>query len=93
MYTRVVLREERRWRTVSERAAADLLRRFDGFTWERFGTNSGLPSKFARAVEVTRAGELWVGSDAGAGVFDFKRRSYDPRGSQTGLANANVRQM
>lgn len=74
-------------------AAADGLRRFDGFTWERFDTNSSLPSTFTRAVEVTRAGELWVGSDAGAGVFNYHRRSYDPRGSQTGLANANVRQI
>jgi signal transduction histidine kinase/BarA-like signal transduction histidine kinase len=74
-------------------AAADGLRRFDGFTWERFDTNSSLPSTFARAVEVTRAGELWVGSDAGAGVFDARQRRYDPRGAQTGLANTNVRQI
>lgn len=74
-------------------AAADGLRRFDGFTWERFDTNSGLPSTFTRALEVTKAGELWVGSDAGAGVFDPKQRRYDPRGAQTGLANSNVRQI
>jgi signal transduction histidine kinase/CheY-like chemotaxis protein len=74
-------------------AAADGLRRFDGFTWERFDTNSGLPSTFTRALEVTKAGELWVGSDAGAGVFDSKLRRYDARGSQTGLANSNVRQI
>ncbi len=74
-------------------AAADGLRRFDGFTWERFDTNSGLPSTFTRALEVTKAGELWVGSDAGAGVFDPKLRRYDPRGAQAGLANSNVRQI
>ena len=74
-------------------AAADGLRRYDGYTWERFDTNSGLPSTFTRALEVTKAGELWVGSDAGAGVFDPKLHRYDPRGAQTGLANSNVRQI
>ncbi len=54
-------------------AAEDGLRRFDGFEWERFGTNAGLPSTFMRAVCVTTNGELWVGSDAGAGVFDGQR--------------------
>ena len=74
-------------------AAEDGLRRFDGFEWERFGTNAGLPSTFMRAVCVTANGELWVGSDAGAGVFDWQHQKYDPRGSLTGLANSNVREI
>jgi signal transduction histidine kinase len=74
-------------------ASSDGLRRFDGYTWQRFDTNSGLPSSFTRAVLVTRAGELWVGSDAGAGVFDPVRKHYDPRGSAQGLASSNVRQI
>jgi signal transduction histidine kinase/CheY-like chemotaxis protein len=74
-------------------AAEDGLRRYDGFEWERFGTNAGLPSTFMRAVCVTTNGELWVGSDAGAGVFDGQRLKYDPRGSLTGLANSNVREI
>jgi len=74
-------------------AVEDGLRRYDGFEWERFGTNANLPSTFARAVGVTAKGELWVGSDAGAGVFDGQRLKYDPRGSLTGLANSNVREI
>ena len=74
-------------------AAEDGLRRFDGFAWEQFGTNANLPSTFTRAVRVTAKGELWVGLDAGAGVFDSQRWNYDRRGSQTGLPNSNVRQI
>ena len=74
-------------------AADDGLRRFDGFTWNLFGTNNGLPSSFTRAVCVDNRGRLWVGSDAGAGIWDFERQKYDPHGSQTGLANRNVREI
>jgi signal transduction histidine kinase/CheY-like chemotaxis protein/ligand-binding sensor domain-containing protein len=69
------------------------LRRYDGFTWENFDTNSGLPSSFVRAVLITRSGELWVGSDKGAGVFNSATKHYEPRGSETGLAGPNVRQI
>ena len=74
-------------------AAADGLRRFDGYHWERFDTNSGLPGTFARSVLMTAKGELWVGTDSGAGVFDFRRKAYDERGSRAGLANSNVRRI
>jgi signal transduction histidine kinase/ActR/RegA family two-component response regulator len=74
-------------------AADDGLQRFDGYKWERFGTNAGLPSTFTRAVRVTSGGQLWVGSDAGAGIFDPKSRSYSPQGSKAGLASVNVREI
>jgi PAS domain S-box-containing protein len=74
-------------------AASDGLRRFDGFRWERFDTNSGLPSSFIRTVIFTKKGELWVGSDQGAGVFDFRRKHFDHRGSDTGLAGPHVRRI
>jgi len=74
-------------------AADDGLRRFDGFDWKLFGTNNGLPSSFMRAVCVDKQNRLWVGSDAGAGVWDFQAQKYDPHGSQAGLANANVREI
>ena len=74
-------------------AAADGLRRFDGHVWERFGPDQGLPSAFVRCVLVARSGELWVGSDAGAGVFDPVAKRYDPRGSDRHLANRNVREI
>jgi signal transduction histidine kinase/CheY-like chemotaxis protein/streptogramin lyase len=74
-------------------ASSDGLRRYDGYHWQRFGTADGLPSSFTRAVLVTAGGELWVGSDAGAGVFDWATRRYDPRGSEKGLASSNVRQI
>lgn len=72
-------------------AASDGLRRFDGYVWQTFRTNDGLPSSFVRSVCVTRSGELWVGTDAGAGVFNAATRRYDPRGSEKGLASVNVR--
>jgi signal transduction histidine kinase/CheY-like chemotaxis protein/ligand-binding sensor domain-containing protein len=72
-------------------AAGDGLRSFDGYHWRTYGLNEGLPSRFIRAVLVTRNGELWVGSDAGAGVFDPGQNRYDPRGSEHGLPNASVR--
>jgi signal transduction histidine kinase/ActR/RegA family two-component response regulator len=74
-------------------AADDGLQRFDGYKWERFGTNAGLPSTFTRAVCVTAEGQLWVGSDAGAGIFDPKSRKYSTQGSKDGLANSNVREI
>jgi signal transduction histidine kinase/CheY-like chemotaxis protein len=74
-------------------AADDGLHRFDGFVWDLFGTNNGLPSSFTRAVCVDQQNRLWIGSDAGAGVWDFQQRKYDPLGSQAGMANDNVREI
>jgi len=74
-------------------AADDGLHRFDGFTWNLFGKNNGLPSSFTRAVCVDQQNRLWVGSDAGAGVWDVKQQKYDPLGSLTGMANDNVREI
>ena len=74
-------------------AADSGLYRFDGFAWTRFGTNDGLPSSFLRAVYVDIDGRLWVGSDAGAGEWDYTDRKYNPHGSQNGLANSNVREI
>ena len=74
-------------------AADDGLHRFDGFVWNVFGTNSGLPSSFTRAVCVDKQNRLWVGSDAGAGIWDFQTHQYNPHGSRNGLANSNVREI
>ncbi len=74
-------------------AASNGLWRYDGYHWTSFGPDDGLPSRFVRAVLMTQAGELWVGTDAGAGVFDPVHRSFDPRGGGGGLPNDNVRQI
>ena len=74
-------------------AADDGLRRFDGFDWKLFGTNNGLPSSFTRAVCVDQHGQLWVGSDAGTGVWNYQRQKYDAHGSSAGLANGSVREI
>ncbi len=74
-------------------AADDGLRGFDGFVWNSYGTNNGLPSSFARAVCMDKQNRLWLGTDAGAGVWDFKRQKYDPLGTTGGLANENVREI
>jgi signal transduction histidine kinase len=69
------------------------LLRYDGFTWSWLGTNCGLPSSFVRSVCLDGSGRLWVGSDAGAGIWDYNRRKYETMGSETGLPNANVREI
>jgi signal transduction histidine kinase/ActR/RegA family two-component response regulator len=74
-------------------AADNGLHQFDGFEWRHFGTNDGLPSSFVRAVKFDQKGRLWVGTDHGAGVFDAKRRQYDSNGSESALANLNVREI
>jgi PAS domain S-box-containing protein len=67
------------------------LYRYDGYSWQHFTTQNGLPSDFVRSVLITRAGELWIGTSHGAGVFDGKR--FDPRGADKGLAGPSVRRI
>jgi len=74
-------------------AVGDGLRSFDGYRWRTYGLNEGLPSRFIRSVLVARNGELWVGSDAGAGVFDAEHNRYETRGSEQGLPNSSVRRI
>ncbi len=74
-------------------AADDGLRRYNGYSWQLFDTNSGLPSSFVRAVLITRSGDMWVGTDKGAGVFDPVRNRYETRGSEKNLAGPNIRQI
>ncbi len=74
-------------------ATTDGLRRYDGYQWQRFDTNDHLPSSFIRSVCVTSKGELWVGSDAGAGVFDHRTKRYDRRGADESLPGKGVRQI
>ena len=72
-------------------AAVDGLYRYDGYAWNKFTTEHGLPSRVVRAVLQTSQGELWVGTDKGAGVFDGKH--FDTRGSEKGLSAPSVKKM
>jgi signal transduction histidine kinase/CheY-like chemotaxis protein/streptogramin lyase len=74
-------------------AASNGLWRYDGYRWTVFGPEDRLPSRFVRSVLVTRAGELWVGTDAGVGVFDPEHGRFDHRGTREALPNGNVRRM
>ncbi len=74
-------------------AASNGLWSYDGLRWTDFGPEDGLPSRFVRSVHVSRAGELWVGTDSGAGVFSPSRLAFDPRGTREALPNGNVRQI
>jgi signal transduction histidine kinase/FixJ family two-component response regulator len=69
------------------------LLQFDGYAWKRYGTNDGLPRSLLRALCLDQAGRLWVGSDVGAGVWNPLRHSYETLGSESGLANVNVREI
>ncbi|MFN7924896.1 MAG: PAS domain S-box protein [Bryobacteraceae bacterium] len=72
-------------------AASNGLHSYDGFLWKRYGVADGLPSDFVRCVAFTRSGDLWVGTDKGAGVF--RPHSFETRGSPGGLAGPNVRRI
>jgi hypothetical protein len=74
-------------------AAADGLYRYDGYRWDRFAKQLGLPSDFIRCVKVTRTGTLWIGSDHGAGIFDYRKGIYQTMGSEKGLPGPNVRRI
>lgn len=72
-------------------AASDGLYFYDGYVWQRFGMEDGLPSNFVRTVSVASNGDLWVGTDRGAGVF--QPGEFDSRGAETGLAGLQVRRI
>jgi two-component sensor histidine kinase/PAS domain-containing protein len=72
-------------------AGTDGLYRYDGYRWQRFGRDEGLPSNYVRCVCVCRDGRLWVGTDRGAGEFDG--RTFDRHGSEGGLAGPSVRKI
>lgn len=74
-------------------ASTDGLCRYDGFQWTRFTASSGLPSSFVRSVLVTQKGDLWVGTDKGAGVFDPRSGRYTTFGSESGLIGSSVRRI
>lgn len=74
-------------------ATSDGLREFDGYTWRRHGRAQGLPSDFVRCVLVTASGQLWVGTDRGAGIYDFAQGTFRTHGSEAGLAGPNVRRI
>ena len=72
-------------------ATSSGLHEFDGYRWTRHGVTNGLPSDFVRSVKFTRARELWVGTDKGAGVYSGK--GFDFRGSDTQLSGQSVRRI
>lgn len=74
-------------------ATSDGLRRYDGYTWKRFGTNNGLPSAFTRAILISDKNEIWVGTDAGVGVFDYRTGKFTPRISPQLPADSTVRRI
>ncbi|RJP34132.1 MAG: PAS domain S-box protein [Candidatus Omnitrophota bacterium] len=72
-------------------ASSEGLFRYNGYVWDKFTEEHGLPSRFIRCVLVTRDQTLWVGTDKGAGTFDgihFRRHD-----SEYGLAGPSVRRM
>lgn len=72
-------------------ASSNGLLKYDGYTWTRYSTESGLPSSFVRCVLINSKGLMWVGTDKGAGVFDGK--SFQRMGSETGLSGQCIRRI
>ncbi|MBK8001634.1 MAG: PAS domain S-box protein [Verrucomicrobia bacterium] len=67
------------------------LQEYDGYGWRQHGVAQGLPSDFIRCVLVTRRGDLWVGTDRGAGIYDGK--TFRLLATETNLAGPSVRRM
>ena len=55
-------------------AASDGLYRSHGYAWRRFTSAEGLPSDHVRSLLYSSQGDLWVGTEAGAGIFDEEVR-------------------
>jgi|GEM_PF-1215554 PAS domain S-box-containing protein len=72
-------------------AASNGLYRFDGYEWDRYSVENGLPSNFVRCVRMTDNGDLWVGTDKGAGIFIGE--SFHSQGAENGLAGPQVRRI
>lgn len=72
-------------------ATTDGLRRYDGYSWQKYTVDDGLPSNFVRCVKITRDGKIWVGTDSGAGIFDDG--TFSTLGSESGLAGPSVRRI
>ena len=72
-------------------AAGEGLFRYDGYRWRRFGVEAGLPSEYVRCVTITTDGQLWVGTDAGAGTFANER--FEMRAAPEQLAGPSVRRI
>jgi len=72
-------------------AASDGLYRYDGYVWQRFSVEHGLPSVFVRSVHVARDGRLWVGTDRGVGVFAGEH--FQAIGNVSQLAGPSVRRI
>ena len=62
----------------------------DGYRWERFGKEDGLPSDYVRCVEWTLDG-LWIGTDQGACYYDGER--FDTELTRGRLAGPSVRRI
>ena len=72
-------------------ATSDGLYHYDGYEWIRYGTTNSLPSNFIRTLTLTKSGDLWVGTDQGAGVFSENRFSLIAQKSH--LAGPSVRRI
>ncbi len=70
---------------------SDGLFQYDGYEWNAFTVEDGLPSDFIRCVTWTKAGVLWVGTDKGVAILDGNRFSL--RGEPPSLPGRSVRRI
>ena len=70
---------------------SDGLFHYNGYQWNSFTVEDGLPSDFIRCVTWTRAGVLWVGTDKGVATLHGNRFSL--RGEPQSLPGPSVRRI
>jgi signal transduction histidine kinase len=70
---------------------SDGLFHYNGYQWNSFTVEDGLPSDFIRCVTWTRAGVLWVGTDKGVATLHGNRFSL--RGEPHSLPGPSVRRI
>lgn len=73
-------------------ATTDGLARYDGYSWDIFYEDDGLPTNFIRCVLWTDLG-LMVGTANGVGIFDWEQKSFDTFDSENHLPNLQIRRV
>lgn len=72
-------------------ASASGLIRYDGYSWQTFTHNEGIPGRMVRCVLVDSQGTVWAGTDRGVVVFNGE--NFEPPEPAPQLACPSVRRI
>ncbi|RJP20173.1 MAG: PAS domain S-box protein [Candidatus Omnitrophota bacterium] len=74
-------------------ASSDGLYRYNGYQWTKYTKKDGLPSNVIRCVHVSGKGDVWIGSDRGAGVFNPTNLTFSSMASDANPAGNSIRRI